>query len=109
MKNEKLNNKLSFSKIEGKMILNFNSYDFWEGLDDILELLRKKYDVIVNEELEGPDVRIFEIHINGTDYSLQYDSYGAFLKSNSLEGEEFLKVIKEELSKDEVKPDSADL
>ena len=100
MDNKNLNNELSLSKIGEKTILNFNMYDFWEGLDDILKLLEEYYYVNIIEELEGPDARIIKIQINEIDYSLQYDSYGAFLKSNSITGDEFLKKIKNKLSKD---------
>ena len=91
-----MNNKfkeLSFSKRGGNLTLNFNNYDYWESLDDILIILKDIYNVEVIEELDGPDSRIFFIKINEISYSLQYDSYGAFLKSDSILGDDFLKEI----------------
>jgi len=94
MENKSYTKELSFSNRDGKTSLNFNNYDYWESLEDILEILNKFYNVNVIEELEGPDSRILKIQINGNDYSLQYDSYGSFLKSNFSLEDEFLKKIK---------------
>lgn len=86
-------NKVSVFKISNLECISFNNYEYWEGVDEILTILKNNFNVIVIEDLEGPDSRIIKFNIDDNIYLLQYDSYGTILKPNTSKAVEFMKVM----------------
>lgn len=87
-------NKYSLSKRGGDLCLDFNQYDYWESLEELVEIVKDRFDVQVLEEIEGPSSRVLKLEVNNEVLSLQYDSYGSFLRSLSRDTDSLLQEIK---------------
>lgn len=55
---------------------NLNDYDDFEI---IFEKLQKKFKVEILKKLDGPDMRVWDINIEGKKFQLYNDPYGNYL------------------------------
>lgn len=88
-------NKYSFSSRSDDLCLDFNAFHYWESIEDIITLLKvNRFQVEVLHCYDGPASRGCNIRINGLNFSIQYDSYGAFIMSLERQNDNFLRDIK---------------
>ena len=90
----------SFSTVGKRLCLNFNEYNYWESIEDIIQIVKQNYNIKITDFIDGPDSRICKLKINNYNYSLIYNSYGSYLKSLDEIGDAFLYEIYNKLSAD---------
>ncbi len=93
----------TFSKTKrGCLSLDFHDYDYWESVEEILELLKCTFNVKLIKELDGPATRYRKIEIEDIFLNLHYTSYGSFLDAEDKRGNELLRKIKTMLEKTDI-------
>jgi hypothetical protein len=62
-------------------IIDFDTLESWDDFENIIEILKKSYDLKVTNKLDGPESRIWDIELDGLLYSLHNNPYGNYLKA----------------------------
>lgn len=76
---------------ETRYIIDFCDIENWDGFDEIILKLKKEFNAIVIEKIDGPESRIWFLDIDGIRLSLHNNPYGNYLKANSPESISYLR------------------
>lgn len=78
----------------------FNMHEDYEFLEIIANLLVMEVDASIKEKIDGPDIRVWTLMINGQKVLLiNDDPYGSFLRAESNEEKTVLKDLLPKLEK----------
>lgn len=91
---------VNINQNNGISILDFCDLESWESFDEIISILKSKYDVQIVEENDGPESRVWFINIDGYSFSLHNNPYGNYLKPRNAASDEYLNRILPKLSID---------
>lgn len=87
--------EITLREEDNALMADFKVLENWDSFDEIISLLKSRYRVEIEAQLDGPDSRVWMIKINGVSISLHNNPYGNFLKGRSGESKELIRQIAE--------------
>ena len=79
--------KVSLQKKNNELFLDIITLQTYDDFDQILKYLQNQYNVKIEKQLDGPDMRISYLSINNKAFKLYNDPYGNTLSCSANEKE----------------------
>ena len=79
----------------GNLRIELTEAGTWESFPAFAKKYCKQINATILKKIDGPDVRIWDIEVEGTQISIAYDDYpnGVFLESSDENGNELIKKL----------------
>lgn len=84
---------ISLRESDNALLVDFDDYESYEAFDEIVVKLKQLFKVTIEEELDGPESRVWKLSIDKHPFSLHNNPYGNYLKASTEDSKKKLNAL----------------